>query len=259
MNPSLRRNNCENVVNKEEIGSTIVTKSKPEPKSPVIAYDYEAAINQPDIPICSNIDNNTLNQSWSEQSDEFSAPTKKRNVYVRGKTGLTTKKKGIVFKSKIQAKKVTKSRPLICDDTQIKKELIPSSKIIRNVENYKQENNDGVTPNRQMPLNQNLVLSRDVQKTSGIAKNGKNLTSTATSVFQENSNKIDKNTRSGLSQNKISKIPRIKPPIKPNSFLSIYGESHIYPTMKKKRYSKIFGVPRKVQRWMLMKNSREIC
>lgn len=154
MNPSLRRNNCENVVNKEEIGSTIVTKSKPEPKSPVIAYDYEAAINQPDIPICSNIDNNTLNQSWSEQSDEFSAPTKKRNVYVRGKTGLTTKKKGIVFKSKIQAKKVTKSRPLICDDTQIKKELIPSSKIIRNVENYKQENNDGVTPNRQMPLNQ---------------------------------------------------------------------------------------------------------
>lgn len=73
------------------------------------------------------------------------------------------------------------------------------------------------------------MLSRDVQKTSGIAKNGKNLTSTATSVFQENSNKIDKNTRSGLSQNKISKIPRIKPPIKPNSFLSIYGESHIYP------------------------------
>ncbi|KYN27128.1 Peroxisomal membrane protein PMP34 [Trachymyrmex cornetzi] len=145
MNPSLRRNTCENVINKEPIGSTIAAKSKLEPKSPVIAYDYEAAISQPDIPICSNIDNNTLNPSWSEQSDELSAPTKKRNFYVRGKTGLTTKKKGIVFKSKIQAKKVT----------HIKKELIPSSKIIRNVENYIQKNNDdGVTPNCHMPLNQ---------------------------------------------------------------------------------------------------------
>ncbi|XP_018357899.1 PREDICTED: uncharacterized protein LOC108757802 isoform X2 [Trachymyrmex cornetzi] len=222
MNPSLRRNTCENVINKEPIGSTIAAKSKLEPKSPVIAYDYEAAISQPDIPICSNIDNNTLNPSWSEQSDELSAPTKKRNFYVRGKTGLTTKKKGIVFKSKIQAKKVT----------HIKKELIPSSKIIRNVENYIQKNNDdGVTPNCHMPLNQNLVLSRDVRKSPEIAKNGKNLTSKATSVFQENFNKINKDTKSGAPQN-ISKIPRIKPPIKPNSFLSTHGESPVYPSAK---------------------------
>jgi len=154
MNPSLRRNTYENVVNKEPISSTITAKSKSEPKSPVIAYGYEAAISHPDISTCSNIDN-TLNPSWSEQSDELSVPTKKRNFYVRGKTGLTTKKKGIVFKSKIQAKKVTKSHPSICDVTQIKKELIPSSKIIRNVENYKQENNDdGVIPNCQMSFNQ---------------------------------------------------------------------------------------------------------
>ncbi|XP_011052505.1 PREDICTED: uncharacterized protein LOC105144940 [Acromyrmex echinatior] len=63
MNLSLRRNTCENVVNKKPIGSTITVKNKPESKSPVIAYDYEAAISQPDIPICSNIDNNTSNSS----------------------------------------------------------------------------------------------------------------------------------------------------------------------------------------------------
>ena len=73
------------------------------------------------------------------------------------------------------------------------------------------------------------MLSRDIQKTSEIAKNGKNLTSKVTSIFQENSNKINKDTRSRVPQNKISKIPRIKPPIKPNFFLSTHGESPGYP------------------------------
>jgi len=73
------------------------------------------------------------------------------------------------------------------------------------------------------------MFSRDIQKTSEIAKNDKNLTSKTTSVFQENSNKINKDTRLGVPQNKISKIPRIKPPIKPNSFLSTYGGPPIYP------------------------------
>lgn len=70
--------------------------------------------------------------------------------------------------------------------------------------------------------------SKDV-KASRIAENDKNLASKTVSVFQGNSDKIDKNIRSYIPQNTISKIPRIKPAIKPNSFLPIYGDSHVYP------------------------------
>lgn len=155
-----RRNTCENAVNKEPIGSAVATKSKPEPKTTVISYDYEAAISQPDIPIYSKIDNNTQNVSWSEFSDELSAPTKKRNLCTRGKAGVTTKKRGIVFKSKI-AKKVTKTRPPICD-TEIKKESISSSEIIQNVGNCEKGNNKGVITNRQTPPNLHQVCSNKI-------------------------------------------------------------------------------------------------
>lgn len=154
MNPSLRRNTCENAVNKEPIDSTATARSKPEPKTPVISYDYEAAISQPDIPIYSKIDNNTQNTSWSEPSDELSASPKKRNLYVRGKACVTTKKRGIAFNSKVQAKKVTKTHPSNCNVAAIEKESIPSSEINCNVENYRKENNDQVTPNRQTPFKQ---------------------------------------------------------------------------------------------------------
>lgn len=151
MNPPLCRNICENAVNKEPIGSTVVAKSKPESKTPVISYDYEAAISQPDIPMYSKTDNNMQNASWSESSDKLSTSIEKRNP-VCGKAVVTTKKRGIVFKSKIQAKKITKTRPSICNIAEIKKESIPSSEI-RNVENYRQEISDGIITNRQTPPN----------------------------------------------------------------------------------------------------------
>jgi len=153
MNSSLHRNTCENAINKEPISSMVAAKSKPKPQTPIISYDYEAAISQPDIPIHSKI-NNMQNVSLSETSDKLSALTKKRNFYE--KTGVTTKKRGIVFKSKkkIQAKKVTKTHPSICEIAEIKKESISSSEIIRDVENYRMENNDGIILNRQMLLNE---------------------------------------------------------------------------------------------------------
>lgn len=158
MNLPSHRNTCENAINKEPIGSMVATKSKPESKTPVTSYDYEAAISQPDIPIHLKIDNNTLNASWSEASEESPAPTKKRNLYVCGKASVTTKKKGIISKSKIQAKKVTKTRPLICNVAEIKKES--SSEIIQNVENYGQKINDGIiTSRRQTPPNPHQVCS----------------------------------------------------------------------------------------------------
>jgi len=152
MNSSLRRNTCENAINKEPIGSMVAAKNKPKPQTPIISYDYEAAISQPDIPIHSKIDN-TQNVSLPETSDKLSAPTKKRNFY--GKAGVTTKKRGVVFKSKkIQAKKVTKTHPSICEIAEIKKESISSSEIIRDVENYRTENNDGIIPNHQTLFNE---------------------------------------------------------------------------------------------------------
>jgi len=148
MNSSLRRNTCENAINKKPIGSMVAAKSKPKPQTSVISYDYEAAISQPDIPIHSKID--TQNVSLSEPNDKLSVPTKKRNFY--GKAGVITKKRGIVSKSKkIQAKKVT--HPSICEIAEIKKESISFSEIIRDVENYRKEN-DGIIPNRQTPFNE---------------------------------------------------------------------------------------------------------
>lgn len=158
MNLPSRRNTCENAVNKEPI-STVAAKNKPEPKTPVISYDYEAAISQPDIPIYSNTENNMQNVSWSDSSDEQSASTKRRNLCVSGKVGVTTKKK-IIFKSKT-AKKVTKIHPPICD-VEIKKESIPSSEIVRNVENCGKENNKGVITNRQKPPNLHQVCSNKI-------------------------------------------------------------------------------------------------
>lgn len=164
MNPPSRRSTCENAVNKEQIGSAIVARSKPEnSKTPIISYDYEAAISQPDIPVYAKIDNNPQNASWSEASDESaSAPTKKRNLHICRKASVTTKKKGIAFKSKIQVKKVTKTRPLICNIAGIKKESIPSTEIIRNIENYGQEISDGIIVNRETPPNLRQVCSNKI-------------------------------------------------------------------------------------------------
>ncbi|XP_036144940.1 uncharacterized protein LOC105829041 isoform X3 [Monomorium pharaonis] len=176
MNSPLRR---KNTINKEPIGSTVV-KNKPEPKTPVIFYDYEAAISQPDIPIYSKVDNDIQNASWSEVSNELSAPVKKQNFYVRRKTSVIVKKRGIVCKSKIQAKK-------------------------------------------------DLMHSGDVPK---VVKNKKSFVSKAADMIQENSIKMDTDRKSYIPKNKISKIPRIKPPIKPNSCLPKHGESHVYPSAK---------------------------
>jgi len=70
--------------------------------------------------------------------------------------------------------------------------------------------------------------SRDVPKTAEIVKNDENFANETIGVLQENSDKIDKNTKSCIPQN-ISKIPRIKLPIKPNSFLCVHEESGTYP------------------------------
>ncbi|XP_036144935.1 uncharacterized protein LOC105829041 isoform X2 [Monomorium pharaonis] len=222
MNSPLRR---KNTINKEPIGSTVV-KNKPEPKTPVIFYDYEAAISQPDIPIYSKVDNDIQNASWSEVSNELSAPVKKQNFYVRRKTSVIVKKRGIVCKSKIQAKKVIKTDPSICNVAEIKKESISPSEIIRNVKDHKKENINRVITNRQTSPNQDLMHSGDVPK---VVKNKKSFVSKAADMIQENSIKMDTDRKSYIPKNKISKIPRIKPPIKPNSCLPKHGESHVYP------------------------------
>lgn len=159
MNLPSRRNACENAVNKKQIDSTIIAKSKPESKTPIISYDYEAAISQPDIPIYAKIDNNSQKASWSEASNESLAPTKKRNLHVCGKASVNTKKRGIAFKSKVQAKKVTKTRPSICNIIGIKKKSIPSTEIVRNIENYGKES-EGINANRQTPPNRQVCSNK---------------------------------------------------------------------------------------------------
>lgn len=143
MNPPSRRSTCENAVKKEPIGPTIVAKSRPESKAPVVSYDYEAAISQPDIPVCSKLDDNPQNASWSEASDESSVPIRKTNLYARGKA-VASKKRGVAFKSKVQARKVTKTRPSVSNVAEIQKESTPSSEIIRNAENYGRKISGGI-------------------------------------------------------------------------------------------------------------------
>ncbi|CAL1687315.1 unnamed protein product [Lasius platythorax] len=158
MNPPSRRSTRENAINKKPTDSIVATESKSEPKPAVISYDYEAAISQPDI--SSKIDNNSQNPSWSDSSDRLLAPTKKGNLNTRGKANVTTrtKKKGIVFKSRIQTKKIMKIHPQqICNVLEIKKESIPSSEIIRNTENFGKEKIDAATASRETPLNLHQV------------------------------------------------------------------------------------------------------
>lgn len=72
--------------------------------------------------------------------------------------------------------------------------------------------------------------SRDIQKPPEIVENDKNFMNVVVRESQGNlydeevSKKIDKNAGLYISQNKTSKIPRIKP----NSFSSAFEESHIY-------------------------------
>lgn len=152
MNQSSRRSTRENAINKESID----TKNKSEPKPVIISYDYEAAISQPDIP--SKIDNNTQNPSWSDSSDGLSKLIKKKKPYTRGKANVTTKKKSIVFKSKLQTKRVQPQQS--CNVVKIKKESIPSSEPIRDIENFGKEKVDVITPNRQTPLNVQVCLNK---------------------------------------------------------------------------------------------------
>ncbi|XP_070163566.1 uncharacterized protein [Polyergus mexicanus] len=230
MNPPSRRSTRENAINEETTDTIVATKSKFESKSAVISHDYEAAISQPDIP-ASKIDSNTRNPSWSDSSDGLSAPIKKRSLYTRGKVNVTTKKRGIVFKSKIQTKKITKIHPQqISNVVEIEKESISSSEITRDTEDFGKGKIDAVT----LTLNhheKNLVHSRDIQEPLEIAENDKNFMNVAIHASQgnsydETSKKIDKNAKLYISQN--SKIPRIKP----NSYSSAYEESHVYSNRK---------------------------
>lgn len=74
--------------------------------------------------------------------------------------------------------------------------------------------------------------SKDIQKPSEIAENDKNFINiiaracqgTGNSYNEKNSDKIVKDVRLCISQNMISKIPRIKP----NFFSSAYEESYVY-------------------------------
>lgn len=152
MNPLSRRSTRENAINKEPIDSIIATKNKLDPKPAITSYDYEAVISQPDI--SSKIDNNSQNPSWSDSSDGLLTPTKKRNLYIRRKVNVTTKKRSTVFKSKIQTKKVMKSHPQqMCNILEIKKEPILSSEIIQDTQNFGKEKNDAVIASRGTPLN----------------------------------------------------------------------------------------------------------
>ncbi|XP_050448249.1 uncharacterized protein LOC126849908 [Cataglyphis hispanica] len=155
MNPPSHRSKRENAINKGPTDTIVATKSKLESKPVVISYDYEAAISQPDIP--SKIDDNAQNPSWSDSSDGLSAPTKKKNLYTRGKKNVTTKKKGI-FKSKIQTKKITKIQPQqISNVVEIKKESISTSEITGDVESFVKEKIDAITVSREASLNLHQV------------------------------------------------------------------------------------------------------
>lgn len=153
MSPPSRRSTRENAIDKKSTDTT-VTKDKSEPKS-AISYNYEAAISQPDIP--SKVDNNTQNPSWSDSSDGLLTPIKKRNLYTRGKANVTSKKR--VFKSK----KIMKIHPQqICNVVEIKKELIPSSEIIQDTENFEKEKIDAVIASREKPLNFEVCFNKFV-------------------------------------------------------------------------------------------------
>lgn len=72
---------------------------------------------------------------------------------------------------------------------------------------------------------------RDIQRPSKMTENDKSIMNviayaskeTGTLYKEENSDKIDKDARLCILQNKTSKIPRIKP-----NFFSAHEESHIY-------------------------------
>lgn len=74
------------------------------------------------------------------------------------------------------------------------------------------------------------MSSRDIKKPSEITENDKIMNviayaskKTENLYKEENSDKIDKDASLCISQNKASKIPRIKP-----NFFPAYEESHIY-------------------------------
>lgn len=113
MNSLSQRNTRENTIS--GAGTTVVAKNKPETKVKLaaVSYDYEAAISQPDIPTCSDVDRNTREPRLNA-CDVSSIPHEKANFFSTcGRMGVTIKRRGI--RSKMRPKKITKARMQICD------------------------------------------------------------------------------------------------------------------------------------------------
>lgn len=132
MNSSSQRSTRENIICGEPVGSTVVAKSKPETKArPAVSYDYEAAISQPDIPTCSEIDNNT--RECPELCNVSPTANEKANFFPTcGKVSVTTKRRGIGVRSKVRPKKITKIRAQIHDVFKIQEEPTFCANVCRN-------------------------------------------------------------------------------------------------------------------------------
>lgn len=132
MNPSSGRSTREKTINKEPTDSIVIAKSKSKPKPAVTSYNYEAAINQFDIPTCLEIDNNTQNPFCSNS----------------GRSSTIV----------LETKKTVEIHPRTCNTINIKKDSIFPSKITRDIENVKKGKNDVIancetSPNFQVCFN----------------------------------------------------------------------------------------------------------
>lgn len=121
MNPISQRSTRENTINGKPADSTAIVKNKPEAKAKpaVVSYDYEAAISQPDIPTCSEVDNDTQEPCL----DVSPAPDERANfLSTYGKMSVTIRRRGIGIRSKVRPKKMTKARAQIRDVVEVKRE-----------------------------------------------------------------------------------------------------------------------------------------
>lgn len=229
MNSLSQRSTRENTISREPADLTTVVKSKPEAKlkPAAVSYDYEEAVSQPDIPTCSEIDNNTR---CSDPCDVSSTPNEKAHFFPTcGKMSVTIRRRGIGVKSKARSKRITKARTHIGDIVEMKRESKSCTNVCPNT-----------TANQETPPANHQVrrdISKELTKTRATRKQLE--TAVAVNSFESeaicketanlrkdgNPDKTVENARLCVSRNKASKIPRMKP----NFFLPVNEEFRVYP------------------------------
>jgi len=143
MNPSSRCSTRENAIDKMAIGPESNSKAEPV----IISHNHhEAFISRANVPIFSDIDNDTQNPGSNPGLSDKLA--KKRNSCARRKASVINKKKSVVLRPLINAKKISKNRSPIYDE--VKEEQIPSHEITLRIEDF-EEKIDAVTTYRESP------------------------------------------------------------------------------------------------------------